>query len=532
MRDHEVAFDSSATPPVPRFPPLFNAVVPFVERHAHEGRADRIAVSSSAGDVTYRALGENVNRCANLLNRLGIARGERLVMIVKDSAKFFYLFWGAIKCGVIPVPANTLWRGRGYQYIFEDSACRAVVYSAEFSGEVEAALEASSHKPAHALVVEGPGGGLRELLAGESPVLDAVCPTSASDDCFWVYSSGSTGSPKGVVHHHAAMVAISHYFGAGTLGIKEDDICFSAAKLFFSYGLGNGLIFPLWCGARSVLLDGRPTAQTVFAAIEKFRPTIFFGVPTLFAILLQEMEKTAPDISSLRLCISAGEALPAKLFQRWQERTGLTILDGIGSTELLNTFISNTPENFKPGTSGRPVPGFEAKIVNEDHREVSAGETGLLMVRGISQLKHYWNKPKKTADTVINGWVRTGDRYYQDEDGFFVPCGRQDDMLKVGGIWCSPIEIERRLSEHPAVSEAAVGGRADADDLIKPEAFIVLNKGNAASQSLAEELLQFCKSGLARYKYPRWFNFVEQLPRTPTGKLQRFRLAEMRGVKN
>lgn len=530
IRDHGIAFDAALTPPAPIFSDVFNAVVPFVERHIGEGRADKIALRSAAGDVTYGTLSANVNRCANLLIRLGIAKGERLVMIVKDSPEFFYLFWGAIKCGVVPVPVNTLWRSHDYRYILEDSGCRAIVYSPEYAGEVKTALEITASLPAHALVTDGKAGSLNELLAQESPDLDAVYRSQAWSDCFWLYSSGSTGPPKSVVHHHAAMVATGHYFGAKTLGIGENDICYSAAKLCFAFGLGNSLTFSLWGGGQAILMDSKPTAESVFETIREFHPTVFFGVPTLYAALLQAMDDHTPDLSSLRLCVSAGEALPQKVYQRWRERTGLTILNGIGSTELLNTFISNTPDRSKPGSSGRLVPGYAAKIVDENHSEVATGETGHLMVKGVSQFKYYWNKPKKTAHTINSGWVRTGDRYLQDADGYFVHCGRNDDMLKVGGIWCSPVEIEARLIEHPAVSDAGVCGRADADKLIKPEAFIVLNENTAESDGLAEELLKYCKNGLAPYKYPRWFNFVEELPRTATGKLQRFRLAQHRRV--
>ncbi len=526
MRDHEISFDTSKTPAAPVFAPVFNAAVHFIDRHLEEGREQKTAIRSSDGDVTYRELSENVNRCANLLHSLGIHQGERVVMVVKDCAEFFYIFWGAIKGGAIPVAINTLWRANHYLYVLEDSECTAVFYSPEYADEVEAALASADHKPRHALPVDGGGESLVRLMEGESTSLDAAAPTTAADDCFWMYSSGSTGSPKGVVHAHAALVAVSHYFGAGALGITENDTIFSAAKLFFAYGLGNALCFPLWAGGQAVLFPGRPTAEKTFEAIATFRPTVYFGVPTLYAAQLQAMESSAPDLGSVRTFVSAGEALPPKIFERWQEQTGLAIFDGIGSTELLNTFISNRADAVKPGTSGRVVPGYEAKVVDDIGAEVPAGETGHLMVRGRSRFKQYWNKPDKTAETIIDGWVRTGDTYYQDEHGYYVCCGRSDDMLKVGGIWCSPVEIESRLVEHPAVLEAAIVGRADGHDLIKPEAFIVLKDAAAASNGLADELLKFCKAGLAPYKYPRWFNFVEDLPRTATGKVQRFRLRE------
>jgi len=312
------------------------------------------------------------------------------------------------------------------------------------------------------------------------------------------------------------------------LGVTADDICFSAAKLFFAYGLGNAMTFPLWVGGQAVLYPARPTPDSTFETIETYKPTLYFGVPSLYAAQLQALESADPDLSSLRRCVSAGEPLPAAILRRWKVRTGLDILDGIGTTEILHIFVTNMAGDVRPGTSGRVVPGYEARIVDEDGRDVAPGETGRLRIRGGSTLKYYWNNPEKTAQTLIDGWVDTGDTYYQDADGYFVCCGRSDDMMKVGGIWCSPVEIEARLIEHPKVLEAAVVGRPDADELIKPEAFIVLNDPAEAGGGgdLAAELLAHCKAGLAPYKYPRWFNFVESLPKTATGKTQRYKLRQ------
>jgi len=322
------------------------------------------------------------------------------------------------------------------------------------------------------------------------------------------------------------MVVTSQLYGMDVLGVREDDVCFSAAKLFFAYGLGNGMTFPLWAGATAVVYPGPPTPQSTFETIAKYRPTIFYGVPTLYAAQLQALETETPDLSSLRVCVSAGEALPADIYRRWKERTGVDILDGIGSTEALHIFISNVEGDIQPGTSGRMVPGYEARILDDDGNDVPAGESGRLIIRGDSTAKCYWNNPERTAQTMVDGWLNTGDTYIEDADGYYQYCGRNDDMLKVGGIWCSPFEIEAKLVEHSKVLEAAVVGRADDDDLVKPEAYIVLKEREQASDALADELLQHCKQGLAKYKYPRWFNFIDELPKTATGKIQRFKLRQ------
>jgi benzoate-CoA ligase family protein len=524
MENHTVEVDRSENLTGLSFAPVFNVAVPFVDRHMGEGRADKVAIRTNLGlTVTYRDLARNVNRCGNALLALGIGSGERVIMIVKDCPEFFYVFWGAIKAGIVPVPVNTLLRAKDYAYIIADSGCAAVVFSPEFSEEVSGALGQISVSPAHCLCVEGSSQSLQALIATASPELEPH-PAAAEDDCFWLYSSGSTGNPKGAVHRHRDMVVCSQFYGVDTLGVREDDICFSAAKLFFAYGLGNGMTFPLWVGASTVLYDARPTPQSTFEMIERFRPTLYFGVPTLYSAQLQALETERPDFSSLRLCVSAGEALPSDIFNRWREKTGLIILDGIGSTEALHIFISNRIDDLKPGSSGRAVPGYDLRIVDEKGREVPPGESGCLWIRGDSTARCYWNNPEKSAQTMVDGWLNTGDTYLQDDEGYFHYCGRNDDMLKVGGIWCSPFEIEAKLIEHPKVLEVAVVGRADEANLIKPEAFIVPKSPADAGDALAAELLNFCKSGLAPYKYPRWFNFVPELPKTATGKIQRYKL--------
>ena len=524
MQQHTVVVDSSVSPSGISFSEVFNVAVPFIDRHPGEVRGGKaaIVIDDTGGTVSYGQLAERVNRCGNLLRTLAGEPEGRVLMVVKDCPEFFYVFWGAIKAGLVPVPLNTLLRATDYRHIIEDSACAGLVYSPEYREEVKRALSGAEHQPTFTLCTEGPSS-VSDMLEEASAILEPAA-TSADSECFWLYSSGSTGRPKGAVHRHRDIVTTCVHYAANTLGVVEDDVCFSAAKLFFAYGLGNGMTFPLWAGATAVLSGQRPTPEITFDIIENHQPTLYFGVPTLYAAQLRALDEADRDLSSLRCCVSAGEALPADIFRRWQERTGTLILDGIGSTEALHIFISNTEDDYRPGTSGRVVPGYEARIVDEAGNPVPAGETGRLFIRGDSTATHYWNNAERTVETMVEGWLNTGDTYLQDPEGYYVYCGRSDDMLKVGGIWCSPVEIEGRLIEHPRVLEAAVVGRADADELIKPEAFVVLKDADDASASLADELLEHCRSGLARYKYPRWINFVEDLPKTATGKVQRYML--------
>ena len=505
--------------------PDFNAAVPFIDRHLREGRAAKAAIRSARGDVTYGELIANVNRCGNALRSLGLQPKHRVLMVVKDCPEFFYLFWGAIKAGIIPVPLNTLLRASDYEYMIEDSRCAALFWSPEFADEVQAALCKAAYSPKVAMPIEG-AQSLVSAMATASDELSAV-PAGPQGECFWLYSSGSTGRPKGAVHLQRDMVVTSQYYGVATLGALEDDVFFSAAKLFFAYGLGNGMTFPLWVGGTSILLEPRPTPAATFETVSRFRPTLYFGVPTLYAAQLKAMESGGvPDFSSLRACVSAGEALPGEILERWKQKTGVLILDGIGSTEALHIFISNRMDDCKPGCSGRVVNGYEARIVNESGTEVPPGTLGRLQIKGASTAAYYWNNPEKTRTTMLGEWLDTGDTYYRDEEGYFYYCGRSDDMLKVGGMWCSPFEVESALISHPKVLEVAVVGRADEAGLTKPEAWIVLESGCVPSAQLEEDLVQHCKKNLASYKSPRWFRFVESLPKTATGKIQRYKLKQ------
>lgn len=523
MEPNTVRIDRSGDAPVFTFADSFNVAVHMIDRHIDEGRSDRTAYITEQEMVSYGQLAERVNRCGNALLNAGIPTGSRMLMIVKDCPEFVYLYYGAIKAGIIPVPINTLLRAADYQYMVDDSKCTALIYSPDFEAEVGPALAAVSRRPPLVVSTEG-DGGLRDMIAAGSDVL-AAHPSDPMADCFWLYSSGSTGRPKGTVHRQRDLLVNAVLYSEPVLQITEDDIMFSAAKLFFAYGLANSMNFPLMYGASTVLSDERPTPEMTFRIIEKHRPTIYYGVPTLYAAQCRAMETEKPDLSSVRICVSAGESLPAPIFNRWNEIVGNPPVDGIGSTEGTHIFISNRLEDAKAGTSGKVLPGYNARIVDDDGNDVTPGAVGRLLVQGQSMAAYYWNQPERTAQTMMgDDWVNTGDTYAEDEDGYYVYNGRSDDMIKVGGIWCSPIEIESRLIDHPAVLEAGVVGREDNDGLVKPEAHIILKEHGDANDELAAELLEHCKDGLARYKYPRWFNFVEELPKTATGKIQRFKL--------
>lgn len=527
MHDHSFILDPESKPSRLIFSPIFNVSTHFIDRHLRQDRAGRVAIRTDQGqEVTYGELAERVDRCGRTLLDLDIAKGERVLMMIKDAPEFFYVFWGAIKAGIIPVPINTLLRAKDYKFMMEDSGCAAVIYSPEYAAEVEAALEMAEPAPRHVLLTEGQGATLAALMA-QAPAELAASPSAPTDECFWLYSSGSTGTPKGTVHSHRDMVVTSRFFAQDILDAGEDDVFFSAAKLFFAYGLGNGMYFPLWAGGTAILSAARPTPDSTFGVIEKFKPSLYFGVPTLYAAQLAALENGKRDLSSVRACVSAGEALPADIFRRWQALTGLEILDGIGSTEVLHIFICNRQGQAVPGSSGQLVNGYEARILDSQGQETGPASPGKLCIRGDSTAKYYWNNPAKTAETMMGeGWLNTGDTYYQDEQGYFFYCGRNDDMLKVGGIWCSPFEIEAKVIEHPRVLEAAVVGQTDENGLVKPAAYIVLKNAAEAGDSLRDDLLQLCKKGLAPYKYPRWINFVEELPKTATGKIQRFKLRQ------
>jgi benzoate-CoA ligase family protein len=521
-----------------QIPAQFNAAEHFIDRNVAEGRGVRIAFECGDERLTYAGLLEQVNRAGNAFRELEVRIEERVALILLDTFAFPACFFGAIKIGAVAVPINTLLRPYEWEYILNDTRARVLVIDAELLPRF---LEIPREKLRYLkyIVIAGRSAGEAKVLcrdvACEVPTLDTLLeaaspelsaePTSKDDACFWLYSSGSTGPPKGCVHLQHDMVVCAERYAIQTLGIREDDRCYSAAKLFFAYGLGNAGYFHLAVGATSILFPGPSNAANVFSVIERYRPTLLFSVPTNFAALLAMTREGGDfDLSSVRYGVSAGECLPAAIFERFNQRFGIEIFDAIGSSECLHMFIANRPGAVRGGSSGQIIDGYEARILDESGAPTEAGEIGNLFVRSDATCSMYWNQHERTKDVIQGHWIKTGDKYRVDADGYYWYAGRSDDMLKVSGVWVSPIEIENALIEHPEVMEAAVVGRADGDKLIKPMAFVVVRDHKPGSPQLAKELEDFVASRLAVYKRPRWVEFVNELPKTATGKIQRFRL--------
>jgi benzoate-CoA ligase family protein len=510
----------------------YNFAADILKRNLDAGRGDKAAYIDHRGRCTYAALAARVEKFGNVLRALDIRREERILICLLDTIDWPTAFLGAIKAGVVAVPVNTLLTEDDYCFMLEDSHASLLVISEELLPKFTKAIE-SSKTLTHVIVSGDDAKGHQrfdELL--EAAKTDAwTAPTTRDDMCFWLYTSGSTGRPKGAVHTHADLKLTDDLYAAPILGITDKDICFSVAKLFFAYGLGNALTFPMSVGATTVLLAARPTPEAVAEILKKHEITVFYAVPTFYAGFLAS--PAAPDRAEVKMrrCVSAGEALPPDVGRRWSERYGVDILDGIGSTEMLHIFLTNRPGEVKYGTSGKRLAGYDLRLVDDDGAIVTKpGEMGELQVRGPTSAMMYWNNRDQSRSTFLGEWTRSGDKYVEDDDGYFVYCGRRDDMLKVSGMYVSPFEVEGVLQSHPDVLEAAVVGWPDTDKLIKPKAFVVLKSQIGADDALARKLQDHCKQKLAAYKYPRWLEFRSDLPKTATGKIQRFKLrAEAEG---
>ncbi len=510
-------------------PERYNVSV-LLDQNLEAGRGDKIAISCGDERVTYRELLRRVNRFGRALRQLGLRREERVVLVLNDSPAFPVAFFGAIRMGCVPVPANPLLKWEDQRYFIADSYARAVIVDHEHYEKVRRALEGYPEK-VEVIVANGTVPATISLDDLLSEGDDDVSPanTHRDDMAFWLYSSGSTGNPKGVVHLQHDIPYTCETYARNVLDIREHDVIFSASKMFHAYGLGNNMSFPYWAGASTILHPGRPSPQAVLETIQRSRPTLFFSVPTFYNAMLNYPECRKYDLSSIRMCVSAAEALPPEIWRRWKETFGLAICDGIGTTELLHIFMSNTPQAMKPGSSGRPVPGYDVRVVDGDGHPVGPGGSGHLLVRGDSAAPSYWHFHEKSKATMTGDWVRTGDWYRIGEDGFYWYEGRSDDMMKVGGLWVSPIEIENVLMEHPAVMEAAVVG-VPVEGLNRMKAYVILRSSYQGSDALVGELQQWCKERLERYEYPHIVAFVTDLPKTVTGKIQRFLLRQMQSA--
>jgi benzoate-CoA ligase family protein len=508
----------------------FNACEYLLDRRVAAGDGDRLAITGVAGDLSYSALLERVHRIASVLRGLGLQPEQRLVMFMTDCPDFIGVYLAAMRIGAVPVPVSTMLHSDGLAGLLRDSRARLLAVTPEFAPVAQEAIGAAPEldgvlAAGGAVIAAGAGPAVHDLdaLAAAAPGGPApVYPTTADSPAFWLYTSGTTGAPKAAMHRHGSVPAVCEAFGAQVLGIRPGDRCLSVAKAFFAYGLGNSVLFPLSAGACTILEPPAPTPEAVAGRVRQYGASLFFAGPTFFANMLRA-DLPADAIAGVRLAVSAGEALPAHLYERWTSHFGVDVLDGLGTTEMLNTFLSNREGAVRPGTSGVAVPGYELKILDDDGAIVPPGTPGTLFVRGESTATGYWSSYAASRLAFQGEWLRTGDTYVQDDDGYYTCLGRTNDMLKVSGIWMSPAEVEERLLEHPSVSYAAVVAAADGDGLQKPVAFVLLEPGHEATE---DELIEFCREGLPSFKRPRRVVFVDSYPSTPSGKIRRVELRQ------
>jgi benzoate-CoA ligase family protein len=515
--------------PAIEIPSRFNIAEWFLDRPA-EAHPERIAILGEPAGVRYGELRDLANCAGNALLASGRARGDRVLIVLRDSAEFIAAFFGAAKIGAIPVPINSFARAGDYSFYLSDSGASVAIVNESALSEF---LPAARAAKVQVVVVDeksraSDAFSWAEWIAAASSELSA-CTAAACDPAFLLYTSGSGGRPKAAVHQHKDMLVATRSYAEGVLGIRTDDRFFSVSKLFFAYGLGNGMYFPLWVGASTILNPEKTRIDRIVELVARHRPTIFFGVPTFYTALLREFNRgLAVDLSSVRLAVSAGEPLPAEVFNQFREHFGIEILDGIGSTEMLHIFISNRPGRAWPGTCGTPVPNYEVRITDDAGQLCRADEIGNLFVKGESAFAEYWQKPDYTARVKADGWVATGDKFLCDADGYYHYSGRSDDMMKVSGMWVSPIEVENALLGDERIAEAAVVGVADGGGLVKPVAYVVLTAGIQPHPEIARAIEEAVRARLVHYKCPREFHFVEALPKTVTGKIQRYLLRDRR----
>lgn len=505
-------------------PVAFNAAVDLIDHNLAAGRSAKTAYIDAAGSYSYGELASRVSRFGSVLAALGVEREQRVLMCVQDSIDFPTIFLGSIRAGVVPIPVNTLFTTEEYKYLLNDSRARVLFVSKPCFDRFEPILGQCPFLSAVVICGDDPDRPvLHKLMEKAAETEPAV--TRRDEPAFWLYTSGSTGHPKGAIHIHSSLRLTADLYARGVLGIEEEDVVYSVAKLFFAYGLGNGLTFPLSVGATTILYPERPTPESVSRIIRDHDISVFCGVPTFFAGFLASPDTpTREEARRLRCATSAGEALPAPLAEAFSARFGVEILDGLGSTEMLHIFVSQVPGAPRYGVTGKPVPGYEIRIVRDDGSDAAVGEVGELYVQGPTAAVAYWNNHPKSRDTFLGPWTRTSDKYTRDAEGFLRYAGRSDDMLKVSGIYVSPFDVEETLAAHPAVLEAAVVGIEDDNGMIKPKAFVVCRHGHDACEQLISELKRHVKENLPPHCYPRWIEFVSNLPKTATGKLQRFKL--------